>query len=538
MVLECAAALACAWLGKLPWQNYPVMIGLLFILRRIRKSWAVDLTLLSVYGALLVASTYIGLPANSFDRARPEGHYGVIIERVLKGEVTMPDIPDPRLARLPNPHHPGERGGAPYSWDLSLYKGKYYMYWGIAPMLTVGLPYWLLTHRYLTQPTQGLVFTLLTLIFGYFLTLRLIRRIAGREPDPTDRFFAAGGAGLCSTLPVILHRIAHYEIAILGGIAFVLAGLYFLDRGRERARWLYLGGFCLGLGVASRATAVFGLFAAVAIVPALRPWRRILVGMAPSIGIAALYNFLRFDKPWEFGFRYQTNHIDFLDYYGWSDFLNGVGAFLLQPIRSQPQFPYVYMDRFGDGWLLLRHRWMNDPIVGVLFFCPFLFWVLPRIGTWFGDRRYWPLAGCVLSCLGYVAIDATAGMNLRYCAEFVIFASAAGIVWLRSQSHRKGYWFVGCALLLYSFNVCFFAALPNELAQFRDFSPRAFAALERFYGAQPSIQPPQAQTAGVVPGPHNSLYLNLGGRYYSLDDLLNRDSCGYPRMRRYPSSAK
>ena len=43
--------------------------------------------------------------------------------------------PDPALLALPNPYDPNARTGIDYPQDVSLYKGKFYLYFGPTPAL-------------------------------------------------------------------------------------------------------------------------------------------------------------------------------------------------------------------------------------------------------------------------------------------------------------------------------------------------------------------------------------------------------------------
>ena len=65
----------------------------------------------------------------------------------LKGQLHLDFAPDARILALENPYDPTARAetGAWYPWDRALFEGKYYSYFGIAPLLTVYFPYYALT---------------------------------------------------------------------------------------------------------------------------------------------------------------------------------------------------------------------------------------------------------------------------------------------------------------------------------------------------------------------------------------------------------
>ena len=66
-----------------------------------------------------------------------------------KGQIELDLEVDRRLAELENPYDPTQRkqSGARYNWDYALYDGKYYSYFGIAPILTVHAPIYAVTGK-------------------------------------------------------------------------------------------------------------------------------------------------------------------------------------------------------------------------------------------------------------------------------------------------------------------------------------------------------------------------------------------------------
>ena len=69
--------------------------------------------------------------------------YAQLAKAFDQGQVSLLTQPDPSILALQNPYQYDElRKKATYIWDISLYKGKYYIYWGPAPaviMAIVGL---------------------------------------------------------------------------------------------------------------------------------------------------------------------------------------------------------------------------------------------------------------------------------------------------------------------------------------------------------------------------------------------------------------
>ncbi len=93
-----------------------------------------------------------------------------------------------RYALLETPHHYLEKDGDPYDmklreerkydypWDTAYYQGKYYVYFGVVPAVTVLFPYRLLTGKSLELDYPILGFSILFLIGLYGVYSRIVKR--------------------------------------------------------------------------------------------------------------------------------------------------------------------------------------------------------------------------------------------------------------------------------------------------------------------------------------------------------------------------
>src|SRR5262245_44148663 len=142
-------------------------------------------------------------------------------------------------------------------WDASLYGGHYYLYWGPVPALL--LAGWKTLFRVRAQiGDQYVVFALASLqaLAGMLLIDRLHRRLCPAVPG----FLVALAIAVFAFANPTLYNLARagvYEAAIVGGHAFLIAGLLFaFDAisavGRQRSR-LVLAGGCWVLAVGCRA---------------------------------------------------------------------------------------------------------------------------------------------------------------------------------------------------------------------------------------------------------------------------------------------
>ena len=183
-------------------------------------------------------------------------------------QVSLLSEPDPALLILKDPYTYANREGITYPWDVVLYKGKFYLYWGPVPALVISLA------RLFSIINIGdhlLVFAFVcgVFIFSSLLMLRLRSRFF---PDIRWPYVIPGIllAGLANPLPWLLNRPAVYEAAIASGQFFMISGIYFgflaLEKNRLEIWKLILSGTCLGLAVASRASLSYAvLFLAIMI---------------------------------------------------------------------------------------------------------------------------------------------------------------------------------------------------------------------------------------------------------------------------------
>lgn len=124
---------------------------------------------------------------------------------------------DPALATLENPWDPEQRAGRGLS-DATYYKGRYYLYFGITPILLLFLPFRVLTGFHLGEPLACLVFA----VVGYGLAVWLFRLVRRRYFPQTSMWMEAGCVlvlGLGTMMPVLLRRPSMWEVPITCGNA-------------------------------------------------------------------------------------------------------------------------------------------------------------------------------------------------------------------------------------------------------------------------------------------------------------------------------
>jgi len=299
------------------------------------------------------------------------------------------EVEDPYRTDIPRPFNDDV-------WDLSLYKGKLYLYWGPVPAL-------LLTPIQLAVQTKILDIYLVyfflcgLLIFNSLILLKLRQLFFPNIPtqNVVISIFLIG-----LILPVLwsLNVPDVYEAAIGAGQLFLIGGIYFVILAFEkdiRKRYLFLAGLFWACSVGSRAINVLPILFLTALLllwiwknqPKPLNWNK-LIGLAASLltplAFGAIligwYNWARFDSPLEFGLRYQITiqnlnrdmPLTFQPEYFPLNFY----AYLFQPFEFISKFPFI---KPIDIYALMESLnisspklFAGGPVTGILFSMPFL----------------------------------------------------------------------------------------------------------------------------------------------------------------------
>ncbi len=309
--------------------------------------------------------------------------YQELTKGIMAGNLSLPRVPDQRLVALANPYDPEQN--APYRVaNLSYFKGRYYLYLGIAPVLTLFVPVHWLTGLFLTQRAAIAVFCGLGSTAGIWLLWFVRRRWLTNCSLPT--VLACGCAWLFADgyWVVLGSGSTANGVAIAGAYGFGMIGLAACAVGMARTRgwpWLAVGGFCFGLTVASRPNY---LFAAVALVffmaigpgaedsPAsgvrrkLKFWS-LALPLTFASALVLAYNLARFGQPWEFGQSYMLGEWNQtrLPPFGIGSALLSLKCYLWRPDRLSAAFPFLRSpDEFATG-VLCNAPWVwLTPIAG------------------------------------------------------------------------------------------------------------------------------------------------------------------------------
>ena len=327
-------------------------------------------------------------------------YYNLLANGFRDGHLYLKVQPDPRL-RVEPPNRVVSKDAA-YLLDVSYYRGRYFLYFGVTPALLLFYPYALLTGQNLPEAlVAALVASVAFLLNIAWLTV-LRRRFFPRLQNGTWTWIVAA-VGLCNALPVVIRKPEVYEIAVISGYACTMASLLCLTlsltRSERALRWLAMAGVCAGLAIGSRPSLSISAAASLVLAAAMLWWRqrkahdRALTSTLQIIGAAVLpfgaclaglgwYNWARFGNPFEFGWRYQLGSN-----------LNGVSI------------------TFSNLWYNLGRYYLTPPDIGWFFpfFAPGPEGYFPQgyygIEQAHGQFLFLPLLGFSLVTGGWIAIS-------------------------------------------------------------------------------------------------------------------------------------
>lgn len=436
---------------------------------RRRRAWARVLVTLAI-ATVLWFHTWSAWVANAFGDWGEWDYYRLLVRGFRQGHLHLDYAPPRELIALADPYDPEQN--APYRLgDASYYKGRYYLYFGPTPAVTLMLPYALLTGRELPTGAAIYLFYLVTLgaMTGLWLAIR-----ARYFPNSAAWIGAAGilGLGFATHLLTLLRRPMWWELAIVGGIAFTWLALVAVYRALHgsRPRWaMAAAGLCLGLAVGSRPVCLFAT--PILLAPLWRAWRErrgesgpeevrrgstwrqlALAAAVPlaACGVALMaYNYARFDNPFEFGQNYQLSgaYESKLPHFRFAYVPHNAAAVFFQPLRWTWEFPFV--QAWADTADVPGHMG-SEEIAGLLRTFPFLALAVLVPLCWRGRMQsdahavrmtIGAMAGYFLPvCFTVLCFFAT---TARYIADFaspLALLAACGLLGLERQAQALGNW--------------------------------------------------------------------------------------------------
>ena len=317
------------------------------------RAWTLLAAVCALVGGVYAYTAHSGFLASTSLNAAGN-YYNLLVQGFRAGQLSLKKEVPPGFARLADPYD--RTANAPYGLlDLSYYKGKFYLYFGVTPAVMLFWPYVALTGHYLSQKVAGVIFCGV----GFLASMGLLCALWRRYFAEVSVAVVAAGAlalGLATFTPLLLARCDVHEVCVSCGYALTMLALAAiwkaLHEPERRGWWLAAASLAYGLAVGARPSLLFGAVILLApVAQARREGRRVwavLTAATVPIGLIGLglmlYNARRFGNPFDFGQHYQlsgqqqvTLRFFSLDYL-WFNFR----VYFLKPAHWVAHFPFVH----------------------------------------------------------------------------------------------------------------------------------------------------------------------------------------------------
>jgi hypothetical protein len=394
-------------------------------------------------------------PAGSWVISTPEprGYYPLQTAGFRSGHLYASIAPRPELLALKDPYDPGPNA-AYRVHDMSLRGGRYYLYFGVTPVLLLFWPVAAATGRYLSEPFAVALFASAAIWTGMGLLLAIRRRHFPLAPFPALLL-----AWLClawaTPLSLLVEGPRVYEVPIACAAflqALMLACLYRALHSPARAlAWMGAAGLVCGLLVGARpnqASCAAALLVGVAFLA--RPYPSGKAGLAARAlfwtflpaalcGCGLLwYNWVRFGSPSEFGIHFQlaAERVSDLKLMDLRFLVPHAAFYLLNPGHWDSYFPF-FSAQDGQPYGILRYvpwTWLG----ALAFLAP------GRSKP--GDKGGRAGIACALACAflaSLALLSCFEGTTYRYPADFANMAlilAGMGALALAERARAAGRW--------------------------------------------------------------------------------------------------
>ena len=384
----------------------------------------------------------------AFDQPQTD-HYNLLADGFLSGHLHLNVTPDPRLLALPNPYDPVANAGLK-AQDLSLYHGKYYLYWGPTPVLLLLHAVPVAGARRRSADARGLRVCLRRLLLLDRLPARARPALHARRTalDARSRRRRAGLRQRLALHPAARVRSTRSRSSP-GSASRSSRSTSSSPACATASGPVALGAASLliGLAVGARPTMIvwaLGLAVLAAGLYRRTPDRRtrrqavgVLLGPVMAIGLLLmLYNVLRFDSPIEFGTKYQLTAFDPGTYEGnkLAYVPPGLWYYLLSPLNLTLGFPFINLPSPPTSYPFtapLRYDGV-EMVSGLLATTPFIVFALLAPAVLRGTARRVTLGLIAVAFLIVVMVSfALWGVTMRYEVDFAsLLLIAAALGWI------------------------------------------------------------------------------------------------------------
>ncbi len=325
-------------------------------------------------------------PLRDLSRSGHRDQYERTADAFLDGHLYLDyDDIDPRLLDMDNPYDPDAREAEQIvvHWDHAFYGGRYYMYFGVVPVILLFLPFRLITGHSLPSVYATQIFSVLFIIAFFLLAYNIARKFF-KNTSVSLYLFTVSSLALVALNSCIEDPVL-YNTAVSSAICMATWSLYFYfkavylsdDAGRAGLYVLLgalLGAFSFGCRPGIGLYNIVAIPVLISIVGRYKDNRKKLTSVICKMVIPYLivgvllmiYNYVRFDSVFEFGQSYQ---LTIADQHMYGNILEGfdpvkiINCLIYEYIMFNgisETFPYV---SYGGLLVTFPIMWMLVPLM-------------------------------------------------------------------------------------------------------------------------------------------------------------------------------
>lgn len=377
--------------------------------------------------------------------------YNHLADALLHGSVSL-DLPVADiLLDMDNPYDTPTRIALnkserqPIYWDYAFYDGQYYCYFGIIPCLLTFLPVKALLGMDLRTDIAVIIFVWFALLAALYV-LRQLQKTFYKDLSlglyVVGFILLVGSSGILEQ--AFLPRI--YPLPILSALAFALFGLglwikakrVYRDTGVMNKAILAGGSFCAAATLGCRPQYVLVAVLALPLFYSEIKQRVFFSrkGLANTLAVIlpfvvmfiplGLYNYVRFDSPFDFGASYNLTGADMTAYQFIPEKIQAqVLEYLFLPFQHIDHFPFI--TTINDSPLSAVHPELKTTerfYAGFVYLTPAVIVVVGLISKRLRaklpsrDIVLFSITSIILALLIIVIASYVSGTNMRYFADF------------------------------------------------------------------------------------------------------------------------
>ena len=393
-------------------------------------------------------------------------------EALTNYQIELLEKPSEELVNMKNPydHIARSTNGVSYLYDVAYYDGAYYNYFGIAPIITLVLPFRLITGTFLHTYVFNFVF-----IVGIAISLAsLYKKLINKHIKKISlcNFYLGYYAIFIGSNVLTLLRGAKYDIVVTSGIMFLLIAMNLAmsiyENGKAKYIKLIFLGISTALVVLSKPNLIVYypliLLLALDSMKELKLKEKIIDSLFAIIplGLFAILqmalNYVRFDNILEFGAKYQLTSFNMISCTSitFGKILAGILEYTFKtPLINPLRFPFVFVNK-DTSLMMMNEVCYENRLVGLIGIAILVIYLFKKeILKEEKELKMFINLGIITSILAIIVSTCFGGICEAYSIDFKLILSIGAIlIFLKgidknteNEFLKKGY-IIACVLTI------------------------------------------------------------------------------------------